>query len=84
MEVKSHVSYLQKFRWIRCNPTLSGFSGLMEGYGGSISRKLRLEIRRNGEEYCRSRLLQVAHVYSFFYLVRIYEFIRFGVVCGDV
>jgi len=62
-EINQMMSYLQKSGWIRCNPTLSGFSGWIEGHGGhggSMPRRFSLEIRRSGEADCRSRLLQVA------------------------
>ncbi len=53
-------SYLQKSGRIRCNPTLSGFSGWIEGHGCSMPRRFSLKIRRSGEADCHSRLLQVA------------------------
>jgi len=60
-KITQYRSHLQKSEWIRCNPTLSGFPGWIEGHGGSMPRRFNLEIRRSGEVDCRSRLLQVAH-----------------------
>ncbi len=55
------LRYLQKSEWISCNPTLSEFSGWIEGYGGSICRKFSLKTRQSGDADCCSRLLQVPH-----------------------
>jgi len=52
--------HLQKSGWVSFTPTLRGFPGWIEGYGGSISRKSSLKKRQSDKKDCHLRFLQEA------------------------